>query len=67
MSLTDKQLAGHQRRALRTIRKRLLDMAGEWDGRDQFNVTQLTELADQAEEVATSMVADDPALAGDED
>ena len=59
MSLTDKQLAGHQRRALRTIRERLLKMAGEWDGRDQFNVTQLTELADQAEEVATDMVAED--------
>lgn len=61
MSLTDKQLAGHQRRALRTIRERLLKMAGEWDGRDQFNVTQLTELADQAEEVAVSMVAEDSA------
>lgn len=59
MSLTDKQLAGHQRRALRTIRERLLKMAGEWDGRDQFNVTQLTELADRAEDVATEMVADD--------
>lgn len=59
MSLTDKQLAGHQRRTLRSMRERLLKMAGEWDGRDQFNVTQLTELADQAEEVAVSMVADD--------
>ncbi len=61
MSLTDKQLAGHQRRTLRSIRKRLLDMAGEWDGRDGFNVTQLTELADQAEKVATDMVDDEGA------
>lgn len=61
MSLTDKQLAGNQRRTLRTMRKRLLDMAGEWDGRDGFNVTQLTELADQAEKVAVDMVDDEAA------
>jgi hypothetical protein len=56
MSLTDKQLAGHQRRTLRAMRDRLLKMAGEWDGRDQFNATQLTELADQAQSVAAELV-----------
>lgn len=56
MSLTDKQLAGHQRRTLRAMRDRLLKMAGEWDGRDQFNQTQLTELADQAQSVGADLV-----------
>lgn len=60
MTITDKQLAGNQRRTLRAMRQRLLTMAGEWDGRDQFNQSQLTELADRAERVATEMVADEP-------
>lgn len=59
MSLTEKQLAGHQRRTLRSMRAKLLRMAEEWDGVDQFNLSQLTELADQAEKVAVEMVADD--------
>jgi hypothetical protein len=56
---TERQLAGHQRRTLRAMRARLLTMASFWDGIDQYNVTQLTELADQAEEVAASMVSAD--------
>lgn len=59
MSLTDKQLAGNQRRTLRAMRERLLRMASEWDGVDQFNLSQLTELADRVEQVAVEMVADD--------
>lgn len=56
MTLTDKQLAGNQRRSLRKIRDRLLSMAAEWDGLDGFNVTQLTELADHVEKVSADMV-----------
>lgn len=59
MSQTDKQMAGNQRRTLRKIRAQLLRMADDWDGVDQFNMSQLTELADKAEEVAAEMVADD--------
>lgn len=59
MSQTDKQLAAGQRRSLRAMRQKLLRMAEEWDGVDEFNRTQLTEMADQAERVATEMVADD--------
>lgn len=59
MSQTDKQLAAGQRRSLRAMREKLLRMANEWDGVDQFNMAQLTDLADQAERVATEMVADD--------
>lgn len=58
MSITDKQLAGNQRRTLRAMRERLLKMAAEWDGVDQFNHTQLGELADKVETVATEMVVD---------
>lgn len=58
MSQTERQLAGHQRRTLRKLREQLLRMADAWDGVDQFNMTQLTELADQAEQVATELVAE---------
>lgn len=61
MSLSDKQLAGNQRRTLRKMRERLTQMAGEWDGRDQFNMSQLEELADQAQEVAMGLVQDEAA------
>ncbi|MEY2689188.1 MAG: hypothetical protein RL375_3386 [Pseudomonadota bacterium] len=59
MTITDKQLAGNQRRSLRKIRARLLEMADQWDGVDQFNLSELTGLADKVEEVAVGMVADD--------
>lgn len=56
MALTDKQLAGNQRRSLRAIRGRLLAMSAAWDGVDQFNMSELEALADKAEEVAAGMV-----------
>lgn len=56
MSLSDKQLAGNQRRTLRAMRKRLLEMADEWDGMDQFNMSHLVELADAAEQVSADMI-----------
>ncbi len=56
MTLTPKQLAGHQRRSLRSIRERLLKMSSDWDDIDQFNVNTLEALADQVEQVATDMV-----------
>jgi hypothetical protein len=59
MSQSDKQIAGNQRRTLRTMRIKLLAMASEWDGLDQFNMSQLVELADKAHEVASLLVADD--------
>lgn len=49
MTLTPKQLAGHQRRSLRSIRERLLKMSSDWDDIDQFNVNTLEALADQVE------------------
>jgi len=55
MSLTDKQIAGHQRRTLRTMREKLLRMADEWEGVDEYYRTQLTELADKAKEVAVAI------------
>ncbi len=62
MSLSGLQIAGNQRRTLRTMRQRLLEMADAWDGVDEYNRTQLTELADQAEKVAAEMV--DEAVTG---
>lgn len=59
MTITDKQLAGNQRRSLRAMRAKLLAMSEAWDGIDQFNVTELELLADKCEEVAAAMVADE--------
>lgn len=59
MSLTEKQLAGNQRRSLRAMRDRILAMANEWEGVDQFNVSMLTEVADKITEVAADLVAED--------
>ncbi|MBL8350502.1 MAG: hypothetical protein JNL87_09315 [Burkholderiaceae bacterium] len=58
MSQSERQIAGGQRRTLRAMRERLLVMAEAWDGVDEFNRSQLTELSDQVEKVATELVAD---------
>lgn len=55
---TDKQIAAGQVRSLRSMRAKLLAMAGEWEGVDEYNVSTLTELADQAEQVALELIAD---------
>jgi len=56
---TDRQLAGHQRRTLRSMREKLVKMASDWDGRDQFNMSELERLADELKSVAASMVVDE--------
>jgi len=61
MARTNKQLAGAQRRSLRAMREKLLDMAAAWDGMDQYNMGELTDLADHVERVAAGMVGDDDA------
>ena len=59
MSISDKQLAGNQRRSLRVIKERLLAMADQWDGRDQFNAGELTDLADKVGSVSDGLVTDE--------
>jgi hypothetical protein len=59
MSSTDRQLAGHQRRTLRAMRERLLRMADEWEGVDEYARSELTELADKAEAVAVAITPED--------
>ncbi len=59
MSQTEKQIAGNQRRSLRKMREQLLAMASAWDGLDQFNMGQLTELADKVESVSGELITDD--------
>ncbi|WZB60843.1 hypothetical protein WJ970_24230 [Achromobacter xylosoxidans] len=58
-SLTPRQLAYRQRRSLRAIRERLLNMAEAWDGLDQFNMGELTDLADRIEQVFGQLTTDD--------
>jgi short subunit dehydrogenase-like uncharacterized protein len=57
---TGKQLAARHVQRLRTIRKQLLEMSSQWDELDQFNMNQLEELADQAEQVAVDLIVDSP-------
>lgn len=59
MSQTEKQIAGNQRRSLRKMREQLLAMASAWDGLDQFNMGQLSELADKVESVSAELITDD--------
>lgn len=47
--------AGHVRR-LRTMRKNLLQMAEQWADVDEYNITQLSELADHTETVAIELL-----------
>lgn len=54
--MTKKQIAAGQVRRLRTMRKALLEMATQWEDVDEFNISQLTELADQAETVAVNLI-----------
>lgn len=61
MSRTDKQIAGSQRRTLRAMREKLLRMADEWDGRDEYARGCLTDLADAAESTATHITPEPPA------
>jgi len=59
--MTGRQIAAGHIRRLRTIRKNLQQMAEQWADVDEFNITQLTELADHAEDVAVSMRNDQEA------
>lgn len=55
---TSAQLAGGQRRTLRAMRERILNMADEWDGVDEYARGRLTDLADEAAEVIKAITPD---------
>lgn len=57
---TNAQLAGGQRRTLRAMRERILNMADDWDGLDEYARGCLTELADKAAEVIKAITPDAP-------
>ena len=58
---TAKQLAAGQVRSLRAMREKLLTMAEQWEGVDEFNRSRLTELADLADTVGSEFVPDEKA------
>lgn len=58
---TEKQLAAGQVRTLRSMRQKLLVMADQWEGVDEYNRTRLTELSDLADEIGGEFVPDDKA------
>lgn len=49
---TKKQMAAHQRRTLKSIKAKLIDMSCEWDGVDQYSMNSLNELAEKVQETA---------------
>ena len=55
---TKRQLAARHLRRLRTMRNQLIEMSRQWEDLDQFAVNRLTELVEQAEEVAVDLVED---------
>lgn len=55
---TIKQLASRQRRTLATMRKKVQEMAAQWEDLDQFCVNELTALADNIEVTANGLVDD---------
>lgn len=57
--MTSKQIAAGQVRSLRALRKKLLNMAAQWEDVDQFNMSQLEELADHAERIALEMLPEE--------
>lgn len=58
---TAKQLAAGQVRSLRAMREKLLTMAEQWEGVDEFNRSRLTELADLTDEIGAEFVPDEKA------
>ncbi|MBF5007834.1 hypothetical protein [Diaphorobacter caeni] len=58
MSQTPKQLAGAQRRSLKSLQKKIEVMSAEWADVDEFNLNELKRLADQCKEVAGNLVAE---------
>lgn len=53
---TSRQIAAGQVRTLRSMRKKLLDMAARWDGVDMYLMSRLEEVADAVENLAVEMV-----------
>jgi hypothetical protein len=54
-----KQIAAGQRRSLRAMREKVINMQQEWDGVDQCCVNFLDDLAGKIEETAMLLVDDE--------
>jgi len=62
---TAKQLSSRHVRTLRTFRKRVIDMAAQWEDVDQFCLNRLSELVDELEQAAVDITPDDAPIARD--
>lgn len=62
---TAKQLSSRHVRTLRTFRKRVIDMAAQWEEVDQFCLNRLSELVDELEQAAVDITPDDAPSARD--
>lgn len=55
-TLTKKQIASDQRRSLKAMRAKLLDMAAAWDEVDQYYLNILEEAADKLLDVHVELL-----------
>lgn len=55
MSRTVRQMAGAQKRTLRSMQSKLLDMSADWDEVDQFLMGELNDLRDKIDQIIVAM------------
>jgi len=54
--ITHKQIAANQRRSLKAMKKKLLDMSAQWGDVDTYNEGYLEELANKVQEISDNLV-----------
>lgn len=59
MAPTHKQIAAGQRRTLKAMRARLLQMAAAWGELDEYNMHMFEEAAEKLLDVHASLIPDD--------
>lgn len=55
MSRTARQMAGAQKRTLRSMQAKLLDMSADWDEVDQFLMGELNDLREKIDQIIAAM------------
>lgn len=56
---TKKQIAAGQRRSLKAMRERIVNMCGEWDGVDQYSINVLEEVIEKMEWASRMLTEDE--------
>lgn len=56
---TAKQIAAGQRRSLKSMKKKLIEMSAQWGDIDGYCENTLNELAEKVQEVSDNLVVDE--------